>query len=176
MSAHRSELLEFLRNVQPTAAAVKAGLKRTLQQFVLEHGWWYEPVKLPTGVCHGPEQQCFMNAMEIMASGYQLIYCEGFALYKSGSMPVLHAWTTDGQGHAIDNTWRQPGVAYAGVPFKSLFVMGTVLANGATISLIDDWQNGHPLRREKGDRPEVWLEPLGKSVLPLREAGQISTV
>jgi hypothetical protein len=35
----RSELLDFLRRSEATPAA-KALLKRTFQEFVLEHGWW----------------------------------------------------------------------------------------------------------------------------------------
>jgi len=174
MSVPQAELLDFLRNVQPTAAAVKAGLKRTLQQFVVEQGWWYEQVKLTEGICRGPEQQCLSNAMQLMIDGDSLVYCEGFALYQNGSVPVLHAWVTDGQGHAIDNTWRSPGVAYAGVPFKSLYVTMAALASRASISLLDDWQNGYPLRRELGDRHEVWLELVGKGVKRLREAGPIN--
>jgi hypothetical protein len=49
-------------------------------------------------------------------------------------------------------------VAYAGVPFKSLFVSVTTLKNHATINLIDDYLNDWLLRRDLGDRPEVWLE------------------
>jgi len=44
-------------------------------------------------------------------------------------------------------------VAYAGVPFQSLFVNITALKNRATISLLDDFQNLYPLRAGLGDLP-----------------------
>ena len=75
---------------------------------------------------------------------------------------MIHAWATDGRGRAIDNTWPKPGVAYAGVPFRSLFVNMTALKNRATVSLLDDYQNNYPLRGELGDRPDEWLDLRGR--------------
>ena len=159
----RSELLDFLRNSKPTPAA-KALLKRTFQQFVLEYGWWFEPVELDLKVATGTPQECHKNAVDLALADDSLIYCEGYALFKSGSLPRVHAWVTDGHGRAIDNTWPQPGVAYAGVPFKSLFVNMTALTNRAIISLLDDYQNNWPLRGDQGDRPGEWLEPRGRGI------------
>ena len=70
-------------------------------------------------------------------------------------------WVTDGHGNAIDSTWPQPGVAYAGVPFKSLFVNMTALKNRAIVSLLDDYQNNCPLRGDLGDGPDEWLDVRG---------------
>jgi hypothetical protein len=42
----RTIFLNYLRSIQATPAA-KAFLKRTCQEFVLEHGWWYEPCNRP---------------------------------------------------------------------------------------------------------------------------------
>jgi hypothetical protein len=81
-----------------------------------------------------------------MASANQLVtYGEGFVLDKSGSLIVVHAAVTDGTGRAIDNTCDQPGIAYAGVPFKTSFIRQTCLRNKAHLSLIDDWMNSFPL-------------------------------
>jgi hypothetical protein len=51
----QDERLDFLRTREPTPAA-KATLKRTVQQFVLAYGWWYEPAGLPQGVAPGTPQ------------------------------------------------------------------------------------------------------------------------
>jgi hypothetical protein len=161
MTPAQSELLDFLQSSAPKPAA-KALLKRTMQQFVLEYGWWYEPVELSAEIDRATVGECHKNATDLMLTDNSLIYCEGYALFKPGSQPTLHAWVTDGHGRAIDNTWPQPGVAYAGVPFKGLFVSLTGLKNHATISLIDDYQNGYPLRGELGDRPDDWLELRGR--------------
>ena len=143
----QARLLAFLRQNMPTPGA-KAVFKRTLQEFVLEYGWWYEPSVLPGEIDRGTPQECFKNATFLTVEDDSLIYCEGYALFRSGSAPRLHAWVTDGHGRAIDNTWPQSGVAYAGVPFQSLFVNMTALKNRATISLLDDYQNLYPLRCE----------------------------
>jgi hypothetical protein len=161
MNIHQTELLEFLRRGEPTPAAKALSLKRTLQQVVLDYSSWYEPVEVPDRINVGTPQQCHKNAADLTLDDDTLIYCEGYALFKSGSQPTLHAWVTDGHGRAIDNTWPQPEVAYAGVPFQSLFVNLTALKNRATISLLDDYQNGWPLRGDLGDRPDEWLELRG---------------
>ncbi|MEX1098580.1 MAG: hypothetical protein WED34_21215 [Planctomycetales bacterium] len=157
----KDELLEFLRHSEATPAA-KAMLKRTFQQFVLEYGWWYDPAERDAEYAAGTPQECHKNAAESALADDKLIYCEGFAVFKSGSLPTLHAWVTDGRGRAIDNTWPKPGVAYAGVPFTSNFVNMTALKNRATISLLDDYQNNYPLRGALGDRPDEWLELRGR--------------
>jgi hypothetical protein len=163
MTPHQAELLEFLRLSEPTPAA-KALLKRTAQQFVLNHGWWYEPIEVPKGIAPGTIQECHTNAVNLALADSSPVYCEGYALFKSGGLPTIHAWVTDGQGRAIDNTWPQPGAAYVGVPFKSLFVNMTTLKNRAIVSLLDDYMNGWPLRGEVGDRPDEWLEIRGRGV------------
>lgn len=156
-------LLGFLQSSEPTPAA-KALLKRTMQQFVLDYGWWYEPAPLPKHVALGTPQQCHKNAVDLATDDDSLIYCEGYALFKGSSLPTIHAWVTDGHGRAIDNTWSQIGVAYAGVPFRADFVTLTALKNEALGSLLDDYMNDFPLRSDLGDRPDEWLELRGRGV------------
>jgi hypothetical protein len=171
MTPHQSELLAFLSHSAPTPAAKAASLKRTFQEFILEYGWWYEPVELPVSVVRGTPNQCHKNAVDLMSPDNALIYCEGYALFESNTTPTIHAWVTDGNGHGIDSTWPHPGVAYAGVPFKSFFVTVTSLKNHAVISLLDDWQNTYPLRGELGDRPDEWLELKGRGFAKLSDDG-----
>jgi hypothetical protein len=154
-------LLDLLRRSTSTSAA-SVIFRRTLQEFVLDYGWWYEPAVLPGRFPRGTPQECFRNAAFLALNDESLIYCEGYALFRHGSAPRLHAWVTDGTGRAIDNTWPQCGVAYAGVPFQSLFVNMTALRNRATISLLNDYRNLYPLRNELGDRPGEWLEERGR--------------
>jgi len=173
-TATQNTLLNYLRSIQATAAA-KAFLKRTSQQFVLEHGWWYEPVQLSDHLAIGTPEQCLTNAVNLVLDDGSLIYCEGYALYNEKSLPVIHAWVTDGNGNAIDNTWPLPGVAYAGVPFKSLFVNTTALKNRAIVSLLDDYQNNYPLRGELGDQPDKWLEVRGLGLTKVTECGEANS-
>jgi hypothetical protein len=165
----KSELLDFLRSSQLKVAA-KAPLKRTLQQFVLDYGWWYEPAEFATKMATGTPNQCHTNAVALMHADHSLFYCEGYALFQSGTDPTIHAWATDGQGRAIDNTWPQPGVAYAGVPFRSLYVNMTALKNRAILSLLNNYQNNYPLRGDLGDRPDEWLDLRGQGMKRLVDA------
>ena len=173
MASSRDELLDFLRRSTATPAA-KALFKRTLREFVLEHGWWYEPAELGERFATGTPQQCLTNATNLMLADDTLIYCEGYALFEPGSHPTIHAWVTDGKGRAFDNTWPKPGVAYAGVPFKSLFVNMTALKNHATVSLLDDYLNNWPLRGDLGDRPDEWLELRGRGTARVERDGKIN--
>lgn len=161
MTTPKDELFAFLHRNTATPAA-KALLKRTLQEFVLEYGWWYEPADIEKRFATGTPQQCHKNATDLTLADNSLIYCEGYALFEPGGLPTIHAWVTDGQGRAIDNTWPKPGVAYVGVPFKSLFVNMTALKNHAIVSLLDDYLNNWPLRGDLGDRPDEWLELRGR--------------
>lgn len=169
-SAPEATLLAFLRRDIPTPRG-KAVFKRALEEFVLQYGWWYEPSVLPGHIIRGTPQECFKNATLLTVENDALIYCEGFALFTGGSTPRLHAWVTDGCGRAIDNTWPHSGVAYAGVPFQSLFVNITALKNRAAISLLDDCQNSYPLLSDLGDRPDEWLENRGQGMKRLKATG-----
>ncbi len=119
---------------------------------------------LPKKFALGITRQCHTNARDLTLRDDDLFYCEGYALFTESSFPVIRAWVTDGSGVAIDNTWPRPGVAYAGVPFKSSFVNETALKYREIVSLLDDFQNGHPLRNELGERPDEWLKVRGNGL------------
>ena len=157
MTDHQQELYDMLLNFPRTEAARRVQ-KRSPMEFVLQYGWWYEPCQVPEDIEQGTEQECYKNAQLLAHDRASLTYCEGFALAHSGALMVIHGWVTDGTGSAIDVTWRQPGVAYAGVPFKKSSVRQTCLRNDAFISVIDDWQNDFPLLNALGDDPDEWLE------------------
>lgn len=159
MNAHERKLLHMLK-VQD--GMIKRGnVRRTINQFVLEFGWWYNPVTLPKRVAMGTQNECVKNAFDLCLADQSFTYCEGFVIVEESESPTHHAWVTDGTGAAIDNTLRLPGVAYAGVPFKRFFVNVTNVKNNAAIKLIDDDMNGWPLLCELGDRPHEWLEHAG---------------
>ncbi len=135
-SLHKTYTPE-LPSERPSNACGQGMSETHLSAIRLELGFWYEPVELPKTMAIGTPEQCHTNAVNLALDDDSLIYCEGYALFQETSFPVIHAWVTDGHGNAIDNTWPQPGVAYAGVPFKSLFVNMTALKNHAIVSLLD---------------------------------------
>jgi hypothetical protein len=166
-SVPQARLLDFLPQNIPTPGS-GAVFKRSLQEIVLQYGWWYEPSVLARHIAHATPQECFKNATFLAVEDDSLIYCEGDALFSGDSVPWLHVWVTNGHCLAIDNSWPQSGVFYAGVPFQSLFVNMTTLWNRATIRLLDDYQNLYPLRRGLEDRPDEWLEGRGQGIVRLK--------
>ena len=142
------------------------GWKRTRYEFILEYGWWYEPSLLPKGVKAAPPGECVKNAFDLALDDDSLIYCEGVVLGTEASLPVHHAWVTDGTGQAIDNTLDAPAGAYAGVPFLTGFVNLCHLRSEDVISLLDDYLHDWPMLGELGGRPREWFDPDGRGVAP----------
>ena len=161
---NQQALLDRLRAGNPRR---HPGWKRTRYEFILEYGWWYEPSLLPKGVEGASPGECFKNAFDLALDDDSLVYCEGVVLDAEASLPVHHAWVTDGTGQAIDNTLEAPAGAYAGVPFLTGFVNLYHLRNEAIIGLLDDYLHDWPMLGELGDRPGEWLAPKGRGMAPL---------
>jgi len=136
--------------------------KRSMHEFILEYGWWYEPSPRPKAIEKGPAGQCFRNAFNMALGSDTFIYCEGVIVSRCGLPLTQHGWMTDGDGRAIDVTLDRPAGAYAGVPFQTDFVNEYYLKAHATVCLLDDWAADWPLLGELGDRPQQWLEMRGR--------------
>lgn len=95
---------------------------------ILKHGRFFTPQKKPDWLPWEPTKMCFMNASRLALGDAELTYVEGFA--DSGLFPTEHAWAVDRQGRVLDNTWREPGVVYLGVPFTTWFLRQSLVANG----------------------------------------------
>jgi hypothetical protein len=135
-------------------------LRRSSCQFLLDYGWWYEPVSLPKDVAKGNPNECYQNALLLALERDELVYVEGFAA-GPGGLRIHHAWVTDGKGRAFDPTWNELGVVYVGVPFNAGWVSLRGLTNKGVGSVIDDLEDGFPLLDDLGDRPDEWMEPRG---------------
>ena len=131
-------------------------------------------LKMLTGAIECLPKQCYYNAqMMTLADNYhetqRVKYHEGFVW--TGFMPILHAWITlddkivdvtlstdpestqrffDGEPPREDLMDRVLGLIpdeweYMGVPMESEYVVGILLENMESRSLIDNWQDGWPL-------------------------------
>ncbi|HEV2293557.1 MAG TPA: hypothetical protein VGR35_06855 [Tepidisphaeraceae bacterium] len=160
MNEHERNLLsQLLRSGQ--SRGLNRPITRTGCEFVIEYGWWYTPTAIPCHLSPGNRRECFKNAFDLAFENADLTYVEGYATLDGG-LRIHHAWVTDGQGNAIDNTWPRAGAAYAGVPFDTKYVNLNHVKNEAVICLIDDYLHDWPLLRDLGDHPGVWLEAAGK--------------
>jgi len=102
---------------------------------VLELGRAFVPQPEPQGVKWGKKKRCYDNAFDLLGLHPTLTYCEGFVLAGPALFPVEHAWCVDEAGNVVDNTLREPGVGYFGIPFDSKWVVRKV-GSGAD-SLVD---------------------------------------
>lgn len=152
----------------PETPDAKTHMKLTASAFVLRYGYLYKPSKLSKDFSKGTVQECFANATKLLMQEKQLVYCEGFAISKGCPLPTRHAWVTDGKGRAFDSTWKR-GIAYAGVPLKTDYVVSLALKYRAIVSMIDDWEHGWPLLRELAESPEKWLAQSGAGYFALVE-------
>lgn len=125
-------------------------------EFILTYGVDFNPAKKPVDFGWGEKQQCYANAYWLAFEKPSLIYCEGYALSSVVPIPIEHAWVVRRDGTVIDNTWRDDGAEYFGVPFQTEFVSKTIM-NKETYGVFDDAKRGFPLIRTKlGRKPERW--------------------
>lgn len=77
----------------------------------------------------GPMGECFRNAAHA-ALGYDLVYCEGYAIPRNLHIPLMHAWCVDPKtGNVLETTWEL-GASYHGIQFKTDFLLKAILALG----------------------------------------------
>ena len=148
------------------------GAEMTSSEPLTEDQYLY--LKMITGTIECLPKQCFHNAqMMTLADSYhetpRVKYHEGYVW--TGFMPILHAWITldekivdvtlstdpesterflAGDSPQEDLLDRVLGVIpegweYFGVPMESEYVVGIMLENMESRSLIDNWQDGWPL-------------------------------
>ncbi len=106
----------------------------------------FVPIKRPKGIRKRADKLCFLNATEIVLdfgknAHPDLIerppmYVEGLARWISGDV-YHHAWITFDGVHAIDVTWKQPGIEYIGVMFDIEAVSNHILKNGPCTSMLE---------------------------------------
>jgi hypothetical protein len=157
---------EVLRQLESRQKSIspKDTRTRTPSGFVLQYGYWYEPVPTPVEIPTGKPNECFANAFWLAFNNPSLICVEGFALYGHNQIMTAHAWVTDGKGRAIDTTWDRVGVAYAGVPFKLDWLNKRYISQRAIVCILDDYMNDWPILRDLGDRPDEWIDRRGVGI------------
>lgn len=121
--------------------------------FVLEHGAGSERPRsalIPAGIDALPPRHCYANAI-VLAATHGFSYVEGYAFNDFAAVPVQHAWNLAADGRLVDATWgaliHVKRVAYRGVVF-SVERADDCAWNGDAC-VIDDWQRGWPLLRQR---------------------------
>ncbi len=139
-------------------------LPRYPESVLLARGVAYAPTPEPKAVKWGRKQECYKNAAQLAIYAHRFkatgpfTYVEGYAL---GIIACPHAWVVDAQGRVIDNTWRDLGTEYLGLPIRAPALMLT-LARRGVYGLLDD-----------SDLYTAKLDPFPKLLAqPGRQGGQ----
>ena len=134
-----------------------------VENLVLDFGRPFIPQGKPKDIRWGKRGDCFRNALFL--AGGKFIYCEGFATTTGMTdLPVHHAWVCDRGGNVIDNTWREQGAEYFGVPFQFAFVMEILKSRGGVAGLL--YGNGTQVWLVDGfPREAIWTD-LESSIAP----------
>jgi len=140
-------------------------LPRGIKGFVLKHGQFFKPGKLPKPFRYGPIGYCYCNSHNfLMNHGKRmgLTYVEGYAFSDiAGGSVTIHAWCSDLSGNVLDRTWREPALAYFGIPFQRNYLIEAMRLRSERLGekafgILDDWQGDYPLIKQHGDQPVLW--------------------
>ncbi|NTF17125.1 hypothetical protein G6L37_01605 [Agrobacterium rubi] len=138
-----SEITDYLGQIARLESS-----SRAFANFILDHGYEWEPQGFHGGYSAGVPRRCFGNAQDILfREGGQddgLIYVEGYACSGSLSFafPTHHAWLVDPEGRVVDPTWEDPEAStYFGVPFQPEYVRRTIRSAGMPCSMIDNFHD-----------------------------------
>jgi hypothetical protein len=103
-------------------------LREQIKALIGDGGREFIPASRPKGYRKGRDKQCFDNAGDLALDGRGK-YVEGFAVdAELGRFAVHHAWITLDGIHAIETTWRKPGLFYFGIEYDARAVAARVLA------------------------------------------------
>jgi hypothetical protein len=162
-------LFDFLEGVRALRAAANGNNGpfpyHCIEDFLLQHGRFFAPQRLPQGIKKGPERQCFENAGKVATRrGSSLFYVEGFAL---GVIPVHHAWASDTEGNVYEVTWQTrdrteediAATAYFGVPFNADFVL-RAMSETKRWGILDDVKREWPVLRGEYEPAEMFEPSL----------------
>jgi len=138
-------ILNYLSNIAKMKKGFgkKSELKYVgIEDLVLQHGIHCKPFTFPANYERGKLKECYNNALDLALAHPNLTYVEGYAM---GVIPTPHAWCVDSQLNVYDPTWKADyGQRYFGIPFKTRFVLDTVMAKG-TYGVLENWEQKFPL-------------------------------
>jgi hypothetical protein len=109
-----------------------------VEEIVLRHGRRFEPSSKPKGMRLGPKKKCFSNSYHV-ASKFDYLYVEGFALNEATGGPFHHAWISDDGVRAFDVTLRRPlvGLHYFGIAFPLSVATCEMVRSDLRLPLLD---------------------------------------
>jgi hypothetical protein len=148
----KTELLEYLeaiRTLKITNHMKPEGFHYYgAEDFLLQHGKWFDVGPIRKDVKVGAQKQCFGNSI-MLAGTRDWKYIEGYAVApigKYGAFPVHHGWNLDETGALVDSTWMNTGLCYFGVEFSLERADDATWEGDACV--LEDWQRHFPIFRK----------------------------
>jgi hypothetical protein len=92
------------------------------EELILTCGRAMTSAPFPPKLKQGFPKSCYYNAQQLAFKRKSLTYVEGYAMSYGVTIPIAHGWLLNERGEAIDPTWDEPGVAYLGIPLKTVWV------------------------------------------------------
>jgi ribosomal protein L37E len=129
------------------------------EDFLLQHGRFFEVEPWDGTYKQGVPKQCFGNAI-LTCAMYDLRYVEGVAIAPHGAgMAIHHAWNVDAAGKVVDTTWCNTGLIYMGVEF-ALGRADDATWNGDA-AILDDYKRKYPIFQQpwKGEDGHIFWPP-----------------
>jgi hypothetical protein len=127
----QEQLKEFLENISLMRSLRKEPDWKfsCYEEMYLKYGIFMEPREVPKELKSEPSY-CYYNCQQIIRKRkYKgLAYVEGYAIAQNVSIPINHAWLLDGDGYAIDPTWKETGLLYFGIPLSNSWVKSFIKA------------------------------------------------
>lgn len=153
----------MLRDIIRTQTAREKMFYAGRPDFLLRHGFWYQPTPWTGCYPKGLPRQCFQNALAL-AITEGLDYVEGVAIGDIDvPLDVPHAWNTNASGELIDSTWINKGRAYLGVRFSLERVWNCLESQ---VDVLDNYADDYALFRVKWMGEPAKFEPLRGLSLP----------
>ncbi|GAA2264090.1 MULTISPECIES: hypothetical protein [Kitasatospora] len=149
-----ADLLGYLRAhaelYEHSAPGAVSWAYRSAYHLLLQHGRFFEPADLPTGIAPMTEKLCYGNASTTARRHPGLVYVEGFAAAGLGGasvVPLAHAWCAAADGTVVDPTWQDGwGQAYFGVPVVDPGRWPDPAAGGSVLDSFDLLRAGMPFQ------------------------------
>lgn len=142
-----------------------------MEHFVLANGCFFKGRKLPKEYKKGGINQCFYNSWKGINEYSDIQYVEGYAKVF---LPMQHAWNIDSHG-VVDLTLKDNPIKpapwtdleYFGIVFNPEFINETIFKRmkkaknkfDCSFTIIDYWEDGWPLLRDKKLEKEAIVPP-----------------
>lgn len=116
-----------------------------LEGFVQKFGQEFVASPRPKRYTQGLPRHCYMNSAKLAMRSTKLVYVEGLASIKTIGLVIPHAWVVELNSNRVIDVTSDGFKSYFGVAFKTHYVREVWDSRKSEFSLLNNWQQNHPL-------------------------------